>query len=149
MLFSCSFPPIEKCSSPTGDGNLTWNFMKVFPSILRNVVPRQGTETRFQFLPVHVLVSVLRNVVPRQGTETPSFFCQDGHCFLLRNVVPRQGTETSNGMFLSCTLLIEKCSSPTGDGNTPIGERTKKHLLFRLRNVVPRQGTETGASYFL
>ena len=35
---------IEKCSSPTGDGN----FVKVgdvfFPLSLRNVVPRQGTE---------------------------------------------------------------------------------------------------------
>ena len=37
---------------------------------------------------------------------------------VLRNVVPRQGTETMFSVFESYISLIEKCSSPTGDGNS-------------------------------
>ena len=36
---------IEKCSSPTGDGNCIPKGYRITPTILRNVVPRQGTET--------------------------------------------------------------------------------------------------------
>ena len=36
----------------------------------------------------------------------------------MRNVVPRQGTETVERPILTRILkIIEKCSSPTGDGN--------------------------------
>ena len=42
-----------------------------------------------------------------------------------------------------CRDGIEKCSSPTGDGNTPV-EETIQNTFKALRNVVPRQGTETG-----
>ena len=61
---------------------------------------------------------------------------------VLRNVVPRQGTETKWKEYITDFNKIEKCSSPTGDGNN-------QHVLLSLsvltglRNVVPRQGTET------
>ena len=61
---------------------------------------------------------VLRNVVPRQGTEI--ILLLHGWIFeqSLRNVVPRQGTEIkSRSPFHYELLQIEKCSSPTGDGN--------------------------------
>ena len=35
----------------------------------------------------------------------------------LRNVVPRQGTETKSEIMKNAWSIIEKCSSPTGDGN--------------------------------
>ena len=35
---------------------------------------------------------------------------------VLRNVVPRQGTEKCNCFFMCRKCMIEKCSSPTGDG---------------------------------
>ena len=35
----------------------------------------------------------------------------------LRNVVPRQGTEIFHAMTVRDHFSIEKCSSPTGDGN--------------------------------
>ena len=60
---------IEKCSSPTGDGNDRHNVK-------------------------HVKTRELRNVVPRQGTETTSFL-----------------------RMKKAPIKIEKCSSPTGDGN--------------------------------
>ena len=42
--------------------------MKDVSAVLRNVVPRQGTETvKSEFVFIRTL---LRNVVPRQGTET-------------------------------------------------------------------------------
>ena len=85
---------IEKCSSPTGDGNsVCFIKLKVICTILRNVVPRQGTET----IPPFILSGVyflLRNVVPRQGTETTIWLCMEPASIQLRNVVPRQGTET-------------------------------------------------------
>ena len=64
---------------------------------------------------------VLRNVVPRQGTETKKVTetkkdvqkTKDE----LRNVVPRQGTETRWIFYSEFLFGIEKCSSPTGDGN--------------------------------
>ena len=91
----CSFlRNIEKCSSPTGDGNsVCFIKLKVICTILRNVVPRQGTET----IPPFILSGVyflLRNVVPRQGTETTIWLCMEPASIQLRNVVPRQGTET-------------------------------------------------------
>ena len=39
---------IEKCSSPTGDGNPLTSCHAVGFKALRNVVPRQGTETGVQ-----------------------------------------------------------------------------------------------------
>ena len=84
---------IEKCSSPTGDGNCNLYSFKVFSGLkLRNVVPRQGTE----------ITTALRL----------SFFK-----LKLRNVVPRQGTEKEAIPLPRLSSLIEKCSSPTGDGN--------------------------------
>ena len=47
MIVYCFFAIIiEKCSSPTGDGNSMsmWRSTVAFDT-LRNVVPRQGTET--------------------------------------------------------------------------------------------------------
>ena len=61
---------------------------------------------------------------------------------VLRNVVPRQGTETLISVQKSACYLIEKCSSPTGDGNNKLASFFI--LSDLLRNVVPRQGTETG-----
>ena len=64
--------------------------------VLRNVVPRQGTETFQPILSDCILRSLLRNVVPRQGTETSDFDIPYDIPVIavLRNVVPRQGTET-------------------------------------------------------
>ena len=39
---------IEKYSSPTGDGNYSDSFM-FFDLLLRNIVPRQGTETKSRY----------------------------------------------------------------------------------------------------
>ena len=46
----------------------------------------------------------------------------------LRNVVPRQGTETFRKVFtIVMYFVIEKCSSPTGDGNSSTGNSVKIH----------------------
>ena len=60
---------------------------------------------------------------------------------VLRNVVPRQGTEITVLLNNRFHLPIEKCSSPTGDGNGITGV-CYKIVVELLRNVVPRQGTE-------
>ena len=43
--------------------------IKGYTDKLRNVVPRQGTETKTPTTD-QLVVNLLRNVVPRQGTET-------------------------------------------------------------------------------
>ena len=62
----------------------------------------------------------MRNVVPRQGTETVYQTRFNLSEQLLRNVVPRQGTETEPQSYWTARFLIEKCSSPTGDGNVDL-----------------------------
>ena len=60
----------------------------------------------------------MRNVVPRQGTEIFSPQVQKKNKSKeLRNVVPRQGTEIFYKLHCNRNFRIEKCSSPTGDGN--------------------------------
>ena len=59
--------------------------------VLRNVVPRQGTEI-LSSCSYNTFVS-LRNVVPRQGTEIVNIADVEKEAEKLRNVVPRQGTE--------------------------------------------------------
>ena len=59
---------IEKYSSPTGDGKGFHVPSKFRHNPLRNIVPRQGTESgSIIFLNLFIL---LRNIVPRQGTES-------------------------------------------------------------------------------
>ena len=61
---------------------------------------------------------VLRNVVPRQGTETRMTIY---HTLDLRMIEkcssPTGDGNKSNNLLAECQQLIEKCSSPTGDGN--------------------------------
>ena len=110
--------------------------------VLRNVVPRQGTETVWQNETIGGAL-LLRNVVPRQGTETSHVLTSLSVLFRLRNVVPRQGTETVLATDAKqVSINIEKCSSPTGDGNSVCFIKLKV-ICTILRNVVPRQGTET------
>ena len=85
---------IEKCSSPTGDGNITSRMYNARTHKLRNVVPRQGTEicAKRHSLTISAF-GLLRNVVPRQGTEIRNIQSVKVRAVPLRNVVPRQGTE--------------------------------------------------------
>ena len=86
--------------------------------VLRNVVPRQGTEM-MKWMGAWYPKKGLRNVVPRQGTEMKIRMFYELGKYILRNVVPRQGTEIHIILLYRMfhRLFIEKCSSPTGDGN--------------------------------
>ena len=151
-----TFPPQSPYSSQTGHG--------VAGMVLRNVAPRQGTETLNRA--ALSCKARLRNVAPRQGTETIIAVYQQRETATLRNVAPRQGTETLMVQLVNFLLLIEKCSSPIGAGNdllsqafytlvsiekcsSPIGDGNLCPSIaiitqVLLRNVAPRQGTETG-----
>ena len=83
--------------------------------VLRNAVPRQGTET------IQLFCLISEEQIEKCSSPTGDgniFFCLRASSILLRNAVPRQGTETfllfSFVMYLD---IIEKCSFPTGDGN--------------------------------
>ena len=109
---------IEKCSSPTGDGN-----------------DQQGD-------------TGLSDCIEKCSSPTGDGNNNDGKLFVdileLRNVVPRQGTETRRPFINRKTSkIIEKCSSPTGDGNGVFIFFKLRKRPLQLRNVVPRQGTET------
>ena len=131
---------------------------------LRNAVPRQGTETvlpteltvlgfhwEMQFPDrgrkqgkTYTIVTLyrLRNAVPRQGTETifTNSFCSE-------NWIEKCSSPTGDGndIVFTCNSQksIEKCSSPTGDGNKYLKRLWTTSCQFSLRNAVPRQGTET------
>ena len=83
---------IEKCSSPTGDGNHRYDIIEAEIKIEKCSSPT-GDGNSVAALSTNFLLS-LRNVVPRQGTEI--FYERGKEIHLIR---------------------IEKCSSPTGDGN--------------------------------
>ena len=85
---------IEKCSSPTGDGNETIKNQCTNERILRNVVPRQGTETGLQISRPFRFTSI-------EKCSSPT---GDGNLYLKYLVMKQR--------------KIEKCSSPTGDGNS-------------------------------
>ena len=71
---------------------------------------------------------VLRNVVPRQGTETES----TNDSYTSEEKIEKCSSPTGDGnascFCLGALLSIEKCSSPTGDGNMPIS--SSKHPLI-------------------
>ena len=85
---------IEKCSSPTGDGNFyESSFLGMYSVRLRNVVPRQGTEIILAHSDSEYSVSIEKCSSPTGDGNFPTDFCR------------------------ACDSYIEKCSSPTGDGN--------------------------------
>ena len=67
-------------------------FNKSPPLRLRNIAPREGTETKRPVHSYHFLK--LRNIAPREGTETQTGHHMDYGNGLLRNIAPREGTET-------------------------------------------------------
>ena len=108
---------IEKCSSPTGDGNMIAAIEKKSTTSLRNVVPRQGTETICTMTVIDTPY-IEKCSSPTGDGNQESVFPRNVLPALLRNVVPRQGTETCRPhIALLIFRTIEKCSSPTGDGN--------------------------------
>ena len=83
---------IEKCSSPTGDGKKDMEALKKRGYKLRNVVPRQGTESILLIFFVYSYALIEKCSSPTgDGKNTIRFY-----------VILKR---------------IEKCSSPTGDGN--------------------------------
>ncbi len=123
-LVFCCIIFIEKCSSPTGDGNVLSGTSNIDTLTLRNVVPRQGTEIVLHYQNQCKINFIEKCSSPTgDGNSVPytSLIC----CICsLRNVVPRQGTEIILSAHTAIGSIIEKCSSPTGDGN----------LLFLLLN---------------
>ena len=59
---------------------------------------------------------VLRNVVPRQGTET-SFKLKDNNELIIEKCSSPTGDGNAEEKPIDIEAMIEKCSSPTGDGN--------------------------------
>ena len=113
---------IEKCSSPTGDGNKNLLQRLQKKNWLRNVVPRQGTETLCH-----------PSTITACGIEKCSSPTGDGNDLMI--------------VYCFFAIIIEKCSSPTGDGNSMSMWRSTV-AFDTLRNVVPRQGTETFRKVF-
>ena len=105
---------IEKCSSPTGDGNPLKPLRKLSASLLRNVVPRQGTEI------VYTFCSKATYYIEKCSSPTG-----DGNFRPLQedllNPIEKCSSPTGDGNWNTQTkesnVTIEKCSSPTGDGN--------------------------------
>ena len=89
-----SFRIIEKHSSPTGDGNCLYSSLS---SGLLFLIEKHSSPTgdgnMWDDADASIRQQILRNIAPRQGTETKNF-CLTTSAVLLRNIAPRQGTET-------------------------------------------------------
>ena len=84
----------------------------------------------------------LRNIAPREGTETVFLVSSAMLALLrLRNIAPREGTETVLSQPPERERCIKKYSSPRGDGNFKMGDLYDS--VYKLRNIAPREGTET------
>ena len=83
----------------------------------------------------------MRNAVPRQGTETVSTFSYSA-CITIEKCSSPTGDGNTVLVTIGFLAIIEKCSSPTGDGNE-ITRESREFDKVELRNAVPRQGTET------
>ena len=86
---------------------------------------------------------VLRNISPRQGTETHPVAR-----WAIGNSIEKYKSPTGDGNLVSffdtSLSFIEKYKSPTGDGNV-IFDMSIQIRVVLLRNISPRQGTETYA----
>ena len=108
---------IEKWDTPEGDGNLQ-PFLEIsLRVILRNEIPRKGTETDGSKTLITLLFSI-------EKWDTPEGDGNISHGFLayskwLRNEIPRKGTETKLLEVCSNKSVrnIEKWDTPEGDGN--------------------------------
>ena len=156
----------QKKQFATQNGKYPQKTSGVQEMVLRNIAPREGTETTTSIFHVCGVLAILRNIAPREGTET---FCHSATChviglpikkyssprgdgnissfhvlhllYKLRNIAPREGTETPVNTSYRRSTLIKKYSSPRGDGNIkPV--RVKVIPCTALRNIAPREGTE-------
>ena len=82
----------QKKQFATQNGKYPQKTSGVQEMVLRNIAPREGTET-ISFSS-NLFTILLRNIAPREGTETripdPSVLLRS----VLRNIAPREGTET-------------------------------------------------------
>ena len=126
-LFFCV--KIEKCSSPTGDGNsVPYTSLICCICSLRNVVPRQGTETC-------TIAIATAPVIEKCSSPTG-----DGNFFdIVKSIaffsIEKCSSPTGDGnmIFSDFNIInypIEKCSSPTGDGNIYPFIRAQNNKLY-------------------
>ena len=137
---------------------------------LRNIAPREGTETKNNILS-NTSLFIKKYSSPRGDgntlTGSQPLPCHikkyssprgDGNCEIpnlfarslcvLRNIAPREGTETWEVVLEKYLCIIKKYSSPRGDGNF-------SEIIFcqctppLLRNIAPREGTETSTETLL
>ena len=106
---------IEKCSSPTGDGNADWMIVWRRQRCIEKCSSPTGDGNVLSGTS-NIDTLTLRNVVPRQGTEIYCFYSLITTLFIEKCSSP---TGDGNAMLLPINQckFIEKCSSPTGDGN--------------------------------
>ena len=64
------------------------------------------------------VITQLRNVVPRQGTEIAKLATQGFTKTIEKCSSPTGDGNQSSKNSINTKINIEKCSSPTGDGNT-------------------------------
>ena len=107
---------IEKCSSPTGDGNCTPYPLLLKDNFIEKCSSPTGDGNHFPMRIMRVTVIEKCSSPTGDGNRRKRYPPKP---VKLRNVVPRQGTETNSSINSSgIAFSIEKCSSPTGDGNT-------------------------------
>ena len=102
--------------------------------------PGRGRKPNFPFDRYWKTI-LLRNEIPRKGTETVLFFVQKQMYSTLRNEIPRKGTETlMNKHLAACRNYWEMRYPGRGRKRIPV---LFESTQLPLRNEIPRKGTET------
>ena len=91
-IINTSLCVVKKHITPQGDGNFNGECMPRDKNVKKHITP-QGDGNN-SGLTVIQFVIVLRNTLPRKGTETDMPPILLRHQRQLRNTLPRKGTET-------------------------------------------------------
>ena len=112
----------QKKQFATQNGKYPQKTSGVQEMVLRNIAPREGTETNITAFQTSSS-ELLRNIAPREGTETNPGKCfrQMVRCKIKKYSSPRGDGNVASGSATTLTLSIKKYSSPRGDGNNVFG----------------------------
>ena len=111
---------------------------RILPTLLRNEIPRKGTETCALFRIWTASSKHWEMRYPGRGRKHEIAPTLVAVRVILRNEIPRKGTETDYLLFILRFCYIEKWDTPEGDGNN------KLNHVINLHHFIEKWDTPEG-----
>ena len=148
MIFTGSFFQIKKYSSPRGDGNFVTRLIEPVIVKLRNIAPREGTETRLLNCSSK-RIQIKKYSSPRgDGNATETGYLVSGF-WIKKYSSPRGDGNCGKRVARVWSLWIKKYSSPRGDGNDILPIFLALFLLLIKKYSSPRGDGNSNASIMI